>query len=123
MPGSRRASVLLWLIRMKRQDGRPPEPDARLAHSVRQLQELEAELERHSGWSIRFGRTAVRLIGSLAFVNVQLALPGARIAWNLWGPAAYRFDPFPFGVLTMIVSLEGVLLAAFILLAQNHLSR
>lgn len=30
------------------------------------------------------------------------------------------FDPFPYGLLTMIVSLEAIFLAAFIMVAQNR---
>ena len=30
------------------------------------------------------------------------------------------FDPFPFGLLTMIVSLEAIFLATFVLLSQNR---
>jgi uncharacterized membrane protein len=32
------------------------------------------------------------------------------------------FDPFPFGLLTMIVSLEAIFLATFVLISQNRLS-
>ncbi len=30
------------------------------------------------------------------------------------------FDPFPFGLLTMIVSLEAIILSVFVLLTQNR---
>jgi len=32
------------------------------------------------------------------------------------------FDPFPYGLLTMIVSLEAIFLATFVLISQNRLS-
>ena len=31
-----------------------------------------------------------------------------------------RFDPFPFGLLTMVVSLEAIILSVFVLLSQNR---
>lgn len=42
------------------------------------------------------------------------------IPWNLgWLP--YRpFDPFPFGLLTMVVSLEAIFLTIFVLMAQKR---
>jgi uncharacterized membrane protein len=40
-----------------------------------------------------------------------------------WLPGVPIFDPFPFGILTLIVSTEGVLLALFILISQNRMSR
>jgi uncharacterized membrane protein len=45
------------------------------------------------------------------FVNMEL-LPGI--------PA---FDPFPFGLLTMIVSLEAIVLAIIVLISQNRAAR
>jgi len=39
-----------------------------------------------------------------------------------WTPLR-PFDPFPFGILTLIVSAEGVLLAIFVLVSQNRMSR
>jgi uncharacterized membrane protein len=38
-------------------------------------------------------------------------------------PGVTPFDPFPFGILTLIVSAEGVFLAIFILISQNRMSR
>jgi uncharacterized membrane protein len=48
-------------------------------------------------------------------------------AWALWNtnavPGLAPFDPFPFGLLTMIVSLEAILLSIFVLIAQNRSAR
>jgi uncharacterized membrane protein len=38
-------------------------------------------------------------------------------------PGLAAFDPFPFALLTMIVSLEAIFLALFVLASQNRLSR
>lgn len=35
-------------------------------------------------------------------------------------PGITPFDPFPFGLLTMIVSLEAIMLATFVLISQNR---
>jgi uncharacterized membrane protein len=44
--------------------------------------------------------------------------------WILWNtgliPGASPFDPFPFGLLTMVVSLEAIFLAIFVLMAQRR---
>ncbi len=34
-----------------------------------------------------------------------------------------RFDPFPFGLLTMVVSLEAIFLGTFVLISQNRQSQ
>jgi CRP/FNR family cyclic AMP-dependent transcriptional regulator len=37
-------------------------------------------------------------------------------------PEAVGFDPFPFGLLTLIVSLEAIFLSIFVLVSQNRQS-
>jgi uncharacterized membrane protein len=51
------------------------------------------------------------LFGSWILVNLGV-IPGIR-----------PFDPFPFILLTMTVSMEGVILALFVLVKQNRMSR
>ena len=36
--------------------------------------------------------------------------------------SSHHFDPFPFNLLTMIVSLEAILLTAFVLMSQSHMT-
>ena len=45
------------------------------------------------------------------------------IPWNLGLLGLKPFDPFPFGIFTLIVSTEGVILAIFVLISQNRMSR
>jgi uncharacterized membrane protein len=43
--------------------------------------------------------------------------------WILWNVGAFgleAFDPFPFGLLTLVVSLEAIFLSIFILMAQKR---
>ena len=40
-----------------------------------------------------------------------------------WIPGVRAFDPFPFQLLTMTVSLEAIFLALFVLASQNRLAR
>ena len=42
------------------------------------------------------------------------------IPWNLGWIGLVPFDPFPFGLLTMIVSLEAIFLSIFVLMAQKR---
>ena len=42
------------------------------------------------------------------------------IPWNLGLLRFVPFDPFPFGLLTMIVSLEAIFLSIFVLMAQKR---
>jgi CRP/FNR family cyclic AMP-dependent transcriptional regulator len=61
--------------------------------------------------------------GSLPFLFIHCALFAVWIALNV-PPLAHTeiggFDPFPFGLLTMAVSLEAIILSVFVLLSQNR---
>ena len=45
---------------------------------------------------------------------------GVWIAWNVGLLGLKPFDPFPFGLLTMVVSLEAIFLSIFVLMAQQR---
>jgi len=63
--------------------------------------------------------------GSMAFVYIHAVWFGLWIMLNLGiihVPHISEFDPFPFGLLTMIVSLEAIFLSTFVLVSQNRLS-
>ncbi|HEV7241566.1 MAG TPA: DUF1003 domain-containing protein [Thermoanaerobaculia bacterium] len=44
------------------------------------------------------------------------------LVWILWNTAPFlpHFDPYPFGFLTMVVSLEAIFLSIFVLVSQNR---
>ncbi len=58
--------------------------------------------------------------GSLPFVYVHV---GWFILWVLANVGAFgvaAFDTFPFGLLTLIVSLEAIFLSTFVMIGQNR---
>jgi len=59
--------------------------------------------------------------GSLKFVYIHSIWFGIWILVNigLLG-ASVKFDKFPFGLLTMIVSLEAIFLSTFVMVSQNR---
>lgn len=59
--------------------------------------------------------------GSLAFLALHAAWFLAWIGANTI-PGLPAFDPFPFGLLTMCVSLEAIFLSVIVLLSQNRQS-
>ena len=60
--------------------------------------------------------------GRMNFVYFHIVWFGTWISMNLGLFGMQPFDPFPFGLLTMIVSLEAIFLATFVLISQNRLS-
>lgn len=69
----------------------------------------------------RFADIMTAWTGSLPFFYVHVIWFGIWIAANLsWIPGVKPFDPFPFGLLTMVVSLEAIFLSTFVLVSQNR---
>lgn len=58
--------------------------------------------------------------GSMVYVWLHVAWFGAWIVSNIGLFGLPKFDPFPFGLLTMIVSLEAIFLSTFVLISQNR---
>ncbi|CAN5185176.1 hypothetical protein BH09PAT1_BH09PAT1_1190 [soil metagenome] len=81
-------------------------------HLTRQLNSAEG----------KFADLVSKWAGSTTFVYVHVVWFGFWIAANHgWlKPFVAVFDPFPYGLLTMVVSLEAIFLSAFILIAQNR---
>jgi uncharacterized membrane protein len=59
--------------------------------------------------------------GSMPFVYAHVAWFTAWILLNsgLLGRSV-KFDPYPFGLLTLVVSLEAIFLATFVMISQNR---
>lgn len=58
--------------------------------------------------------------GRMSFVYIHIAWFLTWIVLNSGLLGFPPFDPFPYGLLTMIVSLEAIFLATFILISQNR---
>ena len=57
--------------------------------------------------------------GSITFLFLNAAWFTFWIVWNVT-PSLPHFDPYPFGFLTMVVSLEAIFLSIFVLVSQNR---
>lgn len=60
--------------------------------------------------------------GRMYFVYFHIVWFAVWILINLGYLGIKPFDPYPFGLLTMVVSLEAIFLATFVLISQNRLS-
>jgi len=58
--------------------------------------------------------------GSMPFLAINTAWFGIWIIINSFNVGVRQFDPYPFGLLTMIVSLEAIFLSIFVLISQNR---
>jgi uncharacterized membrane protein len=58
--------------------------------------------------------------GSMPFIYFHVFFFGIWILMNLEPLGLPAFDPYPFGMLTTIVSLEAIFLSTFVLVSQNR---
>ena len=58
----------------------------------------------------------------MGFVYAHILWFGLWFVLNTGRFGVPPFDPFPYGLLTMVVSLEAIFLATFVLISQNRLS-
>lgn len=58
--------------------------------------------------------------GSMIFVSLHVIWFAIWIGLNVHLFKSTPFDPFPFGLLTTIVSLEAIFLSTFVLVSQNR---
>lgn len=85
-----------------------------VSRNVNELVEEQLTLGQHIADAI------AEFSGSMPFLVGNLVWFGVWILWNQsWFPG-FDFDPFPFGLLTMIVSLEAIFLSIFVLISQNR---
>ncbi|MBM4779092.1 MAG: DUF1003 domain-containing protein [Archangiaceae bacterium] len=69
----------------------------------------------------RIADLAAAFSGSISFLVVHMLWFAGWIAVNLgFVPSVAQFDPFPFGLLTMVVSLEAIFLSCMVLISQNR---
>jgi uncharacterized membrane protein len=104
--------------------GKSREPSPVPEQNIRAVAGLEQEALQNRSLSERVSDVLTGVIGTLLFIAVHLLWFATWILWNLGiMPMLTPFDPFPFGILTLIVSTEGVLLAIIILISQNRMTR
>jgi len=92
------------------------------AENIRAIVDLERRALADARWSDRISDAISAFAGSLWFVLCHIALFAGWAAWNALASSPLRFDPYPYGLLTFIVSLEGVLIATFVLIKQNRMA-
>ena len=91
----------------------------------RNIRTVIAQRERRAGrrsLQERHADAITDFSGHMGFVYLHVGWFAGWIAWNLGSFGARPFDPYPFGLLTMIVSLEAIFLSTFVLISQNRIS-
>jgi uncharacterized membrane protein len=90
------------------------------------IAEMQRKVTEARSLGSRIADAITDFTGSLAFVYIHVIWFGFWILLNVGlvhVPYLSQFDPFPFGLLTMIVSLEAIFLSTFVLISQNRLAQ
>ena len=90
------------------------------ARNVRAISELEAEALSQRTVSARIGDAIATHAGKMWFIVAHIVWFGVWLAMNMGPHGKDSFDPFPFQLLSTIVSLEAIFLSLFILMSQNR---
>lgn len=104
----------------------PTTGERRMRRSVGLNTAFRAIKAQHSANRSQMEILADRMIGvasSTPFLVIHALLFVIWIVWNIPGVPLPRFDPYPYGMLTTIVSLEAIFLSIFVLMTQSRESR
>lgn len=73
---------------------------------------LQHAQARSASLQNRIADKITKFAGSMTFIYVHI------VWFSLW--IAFKVEKFPFGLLTMIVSLEAIFLSTFVMISQNR---
>jgi uncharacterized membrane protein len=108
---------------------RPDEPEVPLPllshvieRNIRTITRLRSQTARERPVQDRLADALTAFSGSMVFVYLHILWFGAWLLVNTGAMGLTPFDPFPYGLLTLLVSLEAIFLSTFVLISQNRFS-
>jgi uncharacterized membrane protein len=97
-------------------------PPATVESGIRSVAELEQQFVQQRSSVDRIADAIGTFSGSFWFVALHAVILVVWFCINTGVlPVLPRFDPYPFILLCMIVSVEGVILSTFVLMKQNRM--
>lgn len=99
-------------------------PDEILKSRKAQIHSFKAQMDQKRSLTDRWADHITAAFGSTWFFVANFLCFSLWILINLEIlPIVAPFDPYPFGFLTMMVSLEAIFLSIFVLISQNRASK
>ena len=93
-------------------------------YNIEAIAKLEQDALARRTPTERVSDIITRLVGNVGFLLVHLAVICGWAVANLHVVRGLRaFDPFPFGILALVVSSESVFLTIFVLISQGRMVR
>jgi uncharacterized membrane protein len=94
-----------------------------IERNIRQIIQLRLKTAREKSLQDRIAGAITSFSGRMVFLYLHLAWFSLWILLNTGRVGVRPFDPFPYGLLTVAVTLEAILLSTFVLISQNLLSK
>jgi uncharacterized membrane protein len=92
--------------------------------NIETIVKMEEDFLQRRSTAARIVDVSVDAVGTMSSFLMHIAVFTGWILVNSGVvPGIRPWDPFPFILLTMFVSMEGVILALFVLMKQNRMSR
>src|ERR1700722_6792530 len=93
-------------------------------YNIEAIAKLEHDALGRRTSTERVSDVITKLVGNMGFLLAHLILISGWILINLHViPGLKAFDPFPFGILALVVSSESVFLTVFVLISQSRMAR
>jgi uncharacterized membrane protein len=104
---------------------RDPSPtlSATIERYIRTIIHLRMKAARERTLQDRIADAITSFSGRMLFVYAHIVWFGIWLLLNAGWLGVRPFDPFPYGLLTMIVSLEAIFLSTFVLISQNRMGQ
>ena len=117
---------LMQQSQLNRKEKEDPEKDNPalskvIERNIRTIIHLRTKAARERDLQGRIADAITSFSGRMIFAYVHIVWFGVWILLNTGWFGLRAFDPFPYGLLTMIVSLEAIFLSTFVLISQNRL--
>jgi uncharacterized membrane protein len=88
---------------------------------IRTIIHLRLKAARERSLEDRIADAITGFAGRMRFVYVHIVWFTVWVLANSGRLGVRPFDPYPYGLLTMVVSLEAIFLSTFVLISQNRL--
>ena len=93
-------------------------------YNIDAIAKLELDALNRRTPTERVSDVITKVVGNVGFLLAELVLISGWSLVNLHIiPGLKAFDPFPFGVLALVISSESVFLTIFVLISQSRMAR
>jgi uncharacterized membrane protein len=93
-------------------------------YNIEAIAKLEHDALERRTLTERLSDVMTKLVGNMGFLLAHLIVIASWSVLNLHMiPGVKAFDPFPFGILALVVSSESVFLTIFVLISQSRMAR